>query len=50
MKERTTIQIYRKDRIWLTRLKDRYNLKGLSETVEKLRSLIQKHKMEGELK
>ncbi len=45
----TTLTIRVQERNWLERLKRKHNIKTLSETLERVKKLIQTHKMEGEL-
>ncbi len=46
---KTTIMIREQERNWLERLKRKHKIKNHAEVMQKIRILIQKHKMEEEL-
>lgn len=45
-----TVKVYESDRNWIERMKRRHNIFSLTEVIRKIRNVIQKHKMEEELK
>ena len=49
MKTTTTIMIREQERNWLERLKRKHRIRNLAEVVQRLKILINKHKMEDEL-
>ena len=49
MTETTTIRIFKNDRIWLSRLKDKLGVKSLDLLINKIRKVITKFGLEKEL-